>query len=37
MSHLHRIDAQRNRLTGTLPSQMNRMNPNLELNVTGNL
>jgi hypothetical protein len=37
MSKLERIDAQANRFTGTLPSEMNRMDPNINLNLTGNL
>jgi hypothetical protein len=37
MSGLHTIDAMGNLLTGTIPNEMTRMNPNLRLNFTDNL
>ena len=37
MSKLKRLDAMGNRLAGSLPDEMNQMNPNLELNFTNNL
>jgi Leucine-rich repeat (LRR) protein len=36
-SHLERVNLQSNWIRGTLPSEMSRMNPNLELNFTNNL
>jgi hypothetical protein len=37
MTKLTRLDAQGNFLSGTLPDEMNKMNQNLELNLTNNL
>jgi hypothetical protein len=37
MTKLERIDAQANRLEGPLPHEMNRMYPDIQLNLTNNL
>jgi hypothetical protein len=37
MTKLERIDAQSNRLNGTLPIEMNRMYHDIQLNLTNNL
>lgn len=37
LGKLQRIDAHGNGFTGTIPSEMNRMDPNLHLNLTDNL
>jgi len=37
LTNLKRFHAEKNRFTGTLPASMNRMNPILDLNLTGNL
>lgn len=37
MTSLYTINAIGNRLTGTLPNEMLKMNPNLRLNFTDNL